>query len=190
MSLESDSSRDFCGWLVLHRSAAAAEPPCCHIGTPQRRSMTPPPPAEPLASRILLGPALRTQPDRRLVTLVREGYEAAFEEIVRRYRQAARPLRRLVRRRPLRGRHPGRLLEGAAGAARLRGRDRAAALALPDRPQHGAQRPARQAAEHRGAGRGARRRSQRRGRGRAPRGDGRADGAGCERCRSRSGRRS
>jgi RNA polymerase sigma factor (sigma-70 family) len=32
-----------------------------------------------------LGPALRTQPDRRLVTLVREGYEAAFEEIVRRY---------------------------------------------------------------------------------------------------------
>ena len=33
----------------------------------------------------LLGPALRTQPDRRLVTLVREGYETAFEEIVRRY---------------------------------------------------------------------------------------------------------
>jgi len=32
-----------------------------------------------------LGPALRTQPDRRLVTLVRERYEAAFEEIVRRY---------------------------------------------------------------------------------------------------------
>ncbi len=47
----------------------------------------PPPPAEPLASRIFLGPALRTQPDRRLVKLVREGYEAAFEEIVRRYRQ-------------------------------------------------------------------------------------------------------
>ena len=47
----------------------------------------PPPPAEPLASRIFLGPALRTQPDRRLVTLVREGYEAAFEEIVRRYRK-------------------------------------------------------------------------------------------------------
>ncbi len=33
----------------------------------------------------MLGPALRAQPDRRLVTLVREGYEAAFEEIVRRY---------------------------------------------------------------------------------------------------------
>ncbi len=46
----------------------------------------PPPPAEPFASRILLGPALRAQPDRRLVTLVREGYETAFEEIVRRYR--------------------------------------------------------------------------------------------------------
>jgi RNA polymerase sigma factor (sigma-70 family) len=44
-----------------------------------------PPPAEGFASRLLLGPALRTQPDRRLVTLVREGYEAAFEEIVRRY---------------------------------------------------------------------------------------------------------
>ena len=46
-----------------------------------------PPPAELLASRVFLGPALRAQPDRRLVTLVREGYEAAFEEIVRRYRQ-------------------------------------------------------------------------------------------------------
>jgi len=48
-----------------------------------------PPPAEGFASRLFLGPALRTQPDRRLVTLVREGYEAAFEEIVRRY---GRPL--------------------------------------------------------------------------------------------------
>ncbi len=44
-----------------------------------------PPPAEGIASRFVLGPALRTQPDRRLVTLVREGYESAFEEIVRRY---------------------------------------------------------------------------------------------------------
>jgi len=50
-----------------------------------------PPPAEGLASRLFLGPALRTQPDRRLVTLVREGYETAFEEIVRRY---GRPLTR------------------------------------------------------------------------------------------------
>jgi RNA polymerase sigma factor (sigma-70 family) len=50
-----------------------------------------PPPAEGLATRFVLGPALRTQPDRRLVTLVREGYEAAFEEIVRRY---GRPLSR------------------------------------------------------------------------------------------------
>jgi RNA polymerase sigma factor (sigma-70 family) len=47
----------------------------------------PPPPAEPFASRIFLGPALRAQPDRRLVKLVREGYETAFEEIVRRYRK-------------------------------------------------------------------------------------------------------
>jgi RNA polymerase sigma factor (sigma-70 family) len=47
----------------------------------------PPPPAEPFAARIFLGPALRAQPDRRLVKLVREGYETAFEEIVRRYRK-------------------------------------------------------------------------------------------------------
>jgi RNA polymerase sigma factor (sigma-70 family) len=44
-----------------------------------------PPPAEGLASRLFLVPALRAQPDPRLVALVREGYEAAFEEIVRRY---------------------------------------------------------------------------------------------------------
>jgi RNA polymerase sigma factor (sigma-70 family) len=50
-----------------------------------------PPSAEGLASRLFLGPALRTQPDRRLVTLVRAGYEAAFEEIMRRY---GRPLGR------------------------------------------------------------------------------------------------
>jgi RNA polymerase sigma factor (sigma-70 family) len=53
----------------------------------------PPPPAEPFAARIFLGPALRAQPDRRLVKLVREGYESAFEEIVRRYR---RPLDRFA----------------------------------------------------------------------------------------------
>ena len=51
----------------------------------------PPPPTEVFSSRLFLGPALRAQPDRRLVTLVREGYEAAFEEIVRRY---GRPLTR------------------------------------------------------------------------------------------------
>ena len=50
--------------------------------------MPPPPPAEGFASRIFLGPALRTQPDRRLVSLVRQGYEPAFEEIVRRYDKA------------------------------------------------------------------------------------------------------
>ncbi|HVD86635.1 MAG TPA: RNA polymerase sigma factor [Solirubrobacterales bacterium] len=54
----------------------------------------PPPPAELFASRIFLGPALRAQPDRRLVGLVREGYDSAFEEIVRRYR---RPLERFAR---------------------------------------------------------------------------------------------
>jgi RNA polymerase sigma factor (sigma-70 family) len=46
-----------------------------------------PPPAEQLAARIFMGPALRAQPDRRLVDLVRDGYDAAFEEIVRRYRK-------------------------------------------------------------------------------------------------------
>jgi RNA polymerase sigma factor (sigma-70 family) len=44
-----------------------------------------PPPADGLATRLVLGPALRAQPDRRLVKLVRGGYETAFEEIVRRY---------------------------------------------------------------------------------------------------------
>jgi RNA polymerase sigma factor (sigma-70 family) len=47
-----------------------------------------PPPAEGLRSRLFLGPTLRTQPDRRLVTLVRDGYDTAFEEIVRRYGKA------------------------------------------------------------------------------------------------------
>lgn len=42
---------------------------------------------EPLSSRLFLGPALRAQSDTRLVKLVREGYEGAFEEIVRRYRK-------------------------------------------------------------------------------------------------------
>ncbi|HWM62518.1 MAG TPA: sigma-70 family RNA polymerase sigma factor [Solirubrobacterales bacterium] len=50
-----------------------------------------PPPAEELIPRLFLGPALRAQPDRRLVKLVRDGYENAFEEIVRRYGD---PLRR------------------------------------------------------------------------------------------------
>jgi RNA polymerase sigma factor (sigma-70 family) len=44
-----------------------------------------PPPAHGIASRPIAGPTLRTQSDRRLVGLVREGYEVAFEEIVRRY---------------------------------------------------------------------------------------------------------
>src|SRR6188474_545557 len=66
--------------------------PCCHISTRKRTTETQmPPPAEGFAARFVLGPALRTQPDRRLVSLVREGYETAFEEIVRRY---GRPLTR------------------------------------------------------------------------------------------------
>jgi RNA polymerase sigma factor (sigma-70 family) len=52
-----------------------------------------PPPAEQFAARLFLGPTLRAQPDRRLVDLVRDGYDAAFEEIVRRYR---RPLDRFA----------------------------------------------------------------------------------------------
>jgi RNA polymerase sigma factor (sigma-70 family) len=44
-----------------------------------------PPPATSYASRLFAGAALRTQSDRRLVSLVREGYENAFDEIVRRY---------------------------------------------------------------------------------------------------------
>src|SRR3954465_13612334 len=46
-----------------------------------------PPPAEQFAARIFVGPALRAQPDRRLVDLVRDGYDAAFADIARRYRR-------------------------------------------------------------------------------------------------------
>jgi RNA polymerase sigma factor (sigma-70 family) len=49
-----------------------------------------PPPAEEFVARFLVGPTLRTQSDGRLVKLVRDGYEAAFEEIVRRYGSALR----------------------------------------------------------------------------------------------------
>ena len=43
-----------------------------------------------LTTRFLGGPALRVQPDGRLVSLVRDGYESAFEEIFRRYGAALR----------------------------------------------------------------------------------------------------
>ena len=43
-----------------------------------------------LTSRLLAGPALRFQPDGRLVSLVRDGYESAFEEICRRSGAALR----------------------------------------------------------------------------------------------------
>ncbi len=45
----------------------------------------PPPSADSFAARPFAGLALRAQSDRRLVSLVRDGYETAFEEIVRRY---------------------------------------------------------------------------------------------------------
>lgn len=35
---------------------------------------------------MLAGPAIRVESDQRLVQLAREGYERAFEELVRRYR--------------------------------------------------------------------------------------------------------
>ena len=44
----------------------------------------------PLTTRFLGGRALRFQPDGRLVSLVRDGYESAFEEIFRRYGAALR----------------------------------------------------------------------------------------------------
>ena len=52
--------------------------------------MTPPAKNARLATRLLAGPALRFQPDGRLVSLVRDGYESAFEEIFRRYGAALR----------------------------------------------------------------------------------------------------
>jgi RNA polymerase sigma factor (sigma-70 family) len=52
--------------------------------------MTPPAKSARLARRLLAGPALRFQPDGRLVSLVRDGYESAFEEIFRRYGPALR----------------------------------------------------------------------------------------------------
>ena len=118
-----------------------------------------PPPAEGLASRLFLGPALRTQPDRRLVTLVRDGYDTAFEEIVRRYGKAlTRYAAAIV------GGRSEDVTQDAFSKALLalrrdsRRRDRPQAVALPDRPQHRPQRPARPAAGGRRADRGARRR--------------------------------
>ena len=43
-----------------------------------------------MTSRLLAGRALRFQPDGRLVSLVRDGYDSAFEEIFRRYGAALR----------------------------------------------------------------------------------------------------
>jgi RNA polymerase sigma factor (sigma-70 family) len=69
----------------IERLSSEGEPRCCHISNSKTIEPHMPPPAEGLASRLFLTPALRAQPDRRLVALVREGYETAFEEIVRRY---------------------------------------------------------------------------------------------------------
>jgi RNA polymerase sigma factor (sigma-70 family) len=52
--------------------------------------MTPPAKNARFATRLLAGPALRFQPDGRLVSLVRDGYESAFEEIFNRYGAALR----------------------------------------------------------------------------------------------------
>jgi RNA polymerase sigma factor (sigma-70 family) len=54
------------------------------------RRMTPTSNAARRTTRFLAGPALRFQPDGRLVSLVRDGYESAFEEIFRRYATALR----------------------------------------------------------------------------------------------------
>ena len=83
---------------------------------------------------------LRTQSDERLVVLARAGHERAFEAIVERYRGA------LLRGRPplpargaRRGRAPAGLhLRVERDPARGRGA-RPARLAVPDRPQHGAE---------------------------------------------------
>jgi RNA polymerase sigma factor (sigma-70 family) len=63
------------------------------VGIPVVGTDVIPPRAAGLPTRLVLGPALRAQSDRRLVRLVREGYEGAFEEILRRYR---RPLGRFA----------------------------------------------------------------------------------------------
>src|SRR5262249_34634572 len=52
--------------------------------------MTPEPKSPRITSRLLAGRALRFQPDGRLVSLLREGYDSAFEEIFRRYGAALR----------------------------------------------------------------------------------------------------
>jgi RNA polymerase sigma factor (sigma-70 family) len=52
--------------------------------------VTPTPNSSRLAARLLGRPVLRLQPDGRLVSLVREGFEGAFEEIFRRYAAALR----------------------------------------------------------------------------------------------------
>jgi hypothetical protein len=83
-------SRDFPGTAVF-LVQRPIEPSTSRTGIPHSCpeiiATMPPPPADSFASLLFLAPALRAQPDRRLVALVREGYEAAFEEIVRRYRK-------------------------------------------------------------------------------------------------------
>ena len=116
-----------------------------------------PPPAEGLASRLFLGPALRTQPDRRLVTLVRDGYDTAFEEIVRRYGKALTRYAAAI----VGGRSEDVTQDAFSKALLALRRDSDAeidlqAVALPDRPQHRPQRPARPPAGGRRADRGAR----------------------------------
>ena len=105
---------------------------------------------------LLSTPLLRTQSDRRLVALAADGHERAFEAIVERYRRPLqRYLRRLLQRGAGRGRAAGELRARLAGAARGNRGARPAPVAVPHRPQPGAQHAARgrrcAAAEHRGA---------------------------------------
>ena len=101
-----------------------------------------------LTTRFLGGPALRFQPDRRLVSLVRDGYESAFEEIFRRYGAALRGYAASI----VTAQRADDVTQEAFTKAYLalawhRQGDPASPLALPDRPQHGVDRhPGRAAA--------------------------------------------
>ena len=129
-------------------------------------------------ARLAGTPLLRTQSDERLVDLVRAGNDGAFEAIVARYRrQLLRYCSTILPGRPRGGCPPADLPAGLRRAAGLRGRDAAAALALPHRPQPVPERAARPLAGPRAARRDDRR-------GAAPR-----PGAGAQREAARRARR-
>ena len=74
-----------------------------------------------IASHFLGGRALRLQPDGRLVSLVRAGYESAFEEIFRRYGLPCAAMPRPSSAPARRRRHPGGVHQGYLA---LRGTDK------------------------------------------------------------------